>query len=135
EVAGQPVQVIHPSVDFTIEYSDLRSVEDRERHARAVELATRDARLAFDLVRGPLFRFRLVTLQDDEHKLFLTAHQSIVDGITVFDIFPREFTTLYESFAAGHASPLPELPAQFADFSCWQRRKLHGGEREAQLGY
>jgi surfactin family lipopeptide synthetase A len=135
EVAGKPTQLVHPSINVNLDFSDLRQFSETEREAAAIELATRDATLRFNLEQGPLFRARLVTLKDDEHKLFLTAHQSIVDGITVFDIFPREFTTLYESFAAGGGSPLPELRAQFADFSSWQRRKLTAGAREEQLAY
>jgi Condensation domain len=135
EVAGKPTQLVHPSININLDFSDLRLVPEREGQAKAIELATQDATLRFNLERGPLFRARLVTLKDDEHKLFLTAHQSIVDGISVFDIFPREFTTLYESLAAGGGSPLPELPAQFADFSSWQRRKLTGGAREEQMAY
>lgn len=135
EVAGKTTQLVHPSINFNLDFSDLRQLTEPEREAEAIELATRDATLRFNLEQGPLFRARLVTLKDDEHKLFLTAHQSIVDGITVFDIFPREFTTLYESFAAGGGSPLPELRAQFADFSSWQHRKLTAGAREEQLAY
>ena len=135
EDAGKPTQFVHPTVDFNLDFSDLRLVPEATRQAKAFELATDDTRLRFNLEQGPLFRARLVTLKDDEHKLFLTAHQSIVDGITVFDIFPREFTSLYETFAAGGRSPLPELLAQFGDFSSWQRRKLATGSRDEQLAY
>jgi hypothetical protein len=74
-------------------------------------------------------------LREDEHRIYLTAHQSIVDGITVFDIFPTELAVLYENFALGKPSPLPELKAQFADFACWQRRKLESESKENQLAY
>ena len=84
---------------------------------------------------GPLFRARLVSLDDAEHRLYLTAHQSIVDGITVFDIFPSELTALYESFAEGKPSPLPPLESQYADFADWQRRSITGEAMEKQLAY
>jgi hypothetical protein len=87
------------------------------------------------LRHGPLLRARLVTLEDAAHRLYLTAHQSIVDGITVFDIFPAELTTLYESFAAGQPSPLPALETQYADFASWQRRTVTGEAMEKQLAY
>ena len=135
QVAGNPIQVVHPQLDFSLEYSDVRTLPAADREKKAIELASEDAKVPFDLEKGPLFRARLVTLRDDEHKLFLTAHQSIVDGITVFDIFPREFTTLYESVAAGIPLALPELPAQFADFASWQRRKLEARAKEPQLSY
>jgi hypothetical protein len=74
-------------------------------------------------------------LDDAEHRLYLTAHQIIVDGITVFDLFPFELTTLYESFAAGKSSPLLELQTQYADYACWQRRSLSAEPMENQLAY
>jgi hypothetical protein len=132
---GKPIQIIHADINFQLGYSDLRQFHERERQIKAFELGTQDAKLRFNLEQGPLFRARLITLKDDEHKLFLTAHQSVVDGITVFDIFPLEFTTLYESFAAGSGSPLPALKAQFADFSSWQWRRLSGATRTSQLAY
>jgi hypothetical protein len=135
EVAGTPTQVVHPAIDFQLDFSDLRSIPESTRGSRTIELATHDAKRRFNLEEGPLFRARLATLRDNQHKLFLTAHQSIVDGITVFDIFPREFMALYESYAAGAVSLLPELPAQFGDFSSWQRRMLSGHASEEQLAY
>jgi hypothetical protein len=135
-VGGQPVQIVHPApATFKLTAADLRTLPKGDREKKALELATEDARAAFDLNHGPLFRIRLVTLDDSEHRLYLTAHQSIVDGITVFDIFPSELTTLYESFAAGKPSPLLPLNAQYADFADWQRLTITGEAMEKQLAY
>jgi hypothetical protein len=135
-VAGQPVQIVHsaPAI-FKLPVADLRTLPEAEREKKALDLATEDASKPFDLNHGPLFRARLVTLDDAEHRLYLTAHQTIVDGITVFDIFPSELTTLYESFAVGKPSPLPLLESQSADFSNWQRRSVTGEAMEKQLKY
>jgi len=133
---GEPVQMVHPApITFKLPVVDLRTLPENEREKAALDLAAREARLGFDLDRWPLFRATLVTLDDAEHRLFLTAHQSIVDGITVFDLFPSELTALYESFAEGKPSPLPELEAQYADFACWQRRTIVGDELAKQLAY
>jgi len=136
ENAEHVVQIIHRAADsFELPVSDLRNLPEAERESISVALATQDASLPFDLMKLPLFRVRLITLRDDEHRIYLTAHQSIVDGITVFDIFPTELATLYENFVQGKPSPLPELKAQFADFACWQRRKLAGESKKNQLAY
>jgi non-ribosomal peptide synthetase component F len=42
---------------------------------------------------------------------------------------------LYEAFAAGQASPLPELPVQYADYTVWQREFLSGEVLDKQLAY
>jgi surfactin family lipopeptide synthetase A len=135
-LAGQPVQIVHDApATFKLPVTDLRSLPEGDRQKKAHEVATQDASQPFDLKHGPLFRVRLVTLADAEHRLYLTAHQSIVDGITVFDIFPSELTTLYECFPAGKPSPLPPLENQYADFADWQRRSVAGEAMEKQLAY
>jgi len=135
-VAGRPIQIVHPPpAAFKLPVTDLRTLPQSDREKQTMDLATQDARQPFDLKHGPLLRARLITLDDAEHRLYLTAHQSIVDGITVFDIFPSELTTLYESFALGKPSPLPEPETQYADFACWQRRSLSGEAMEDQLAY
>jgi surfactin family lipopeptide synthetase A len=135
-MAGQPVQIVHPApATFKLPVTDLRTLPEGDREKKALELASHDARKRFDLNHGPLFRARLVTLDDAVHRLYLTAHQCIVDGITVFDIFPSELTTLYECFAAGESSPLPPLENQYADFADWQRRIVTGEAMEKQLAY
>jgi len=135
-IAGHPVQIVHDaSATFKLPVTDLRTLPEADREKKAHEVATQDASQPFDLRRGPLFRVRLVILDDAEHRLYLTAHQSIVDGITVFDIFPSELTTLYECFAAGRPLPLPPLENQYADFADWQRRSVTGEAMERQLAY
>ena len=136
EINERLAQIIHSAPEsFPLAVSDLRNLPEDERHEESVALATKDATLPFDFERGPLVRARLITLRDDKHCISVTAHQSVVDGITVFDIFPTELTTLYESFASSKPSPLPALKAQFADFACWQRQRLAGELKESQLAY
>ena len=135
-VAGQPVQIVHPApATFKLPIADLRSLPESRRWKTALDLASEDAKQSFDLSQGPLMRARLVTLDDAEHCLFVSAHQMIVDGITVFDIFPSELTSLYESLILGKPSPLPELKVQYGDFACWQRCILTGDVLENQLTY
>jgi hypothetical protein len=135
-VQDKPIQLIHdPPAAFELPVNDLRNLPEKEREQKAVDLATRDAREPFDLTRWLLLRARLVTLTDTEHRLYLTAHQIVVDGITVFDVFPSELTTLYENFALSKSSPLPEPEFQYADFACWQRRTLTEAVLKSQLDY
>ncbi|HSF41121.1 MAG TPA: amino acid adenylation domain-containing protein, partial [Thermoanaerobaculia bacterium] len=42
---------------------------------------------------------------------------------------------LYEAFAAGQPSPLPDLPVQYADYAEWQREWLQGEVLERQLAF
>ncbi len=117
---GQLVQSINPVLDLDLPLVDLRGLNDSGREAEALRLATQDARRPFDLNRGPLLRALLVRLADDDHRLYLTLHQIIFDGVSLYSVFLPELTTLYEAFANGQSSPLSELPIQYADFAYWQ---------------
>ncbi|HVR98992.1 MAG TPA: amino acid adenylation domain-containing protein, partial [Thermoanaerobaculia bacterium] len=66
--------------------------------------------------------------------LLLTIHHIVSDGWSM-QVFEREMTALYAAFSRGEASPLPELPIQYADFAVWQRAWLEGGELQRQLEY
>ena len=124
-VADQLVQTIHPVPKaFPVPVVDLRRFPEAEREAEAKRLATIDARRPFDLKTGPLVRALLVHMHDEQHRLYMTVHQIIFDATTVYRVLLPELTTLYEAFAAGKPSPLPELSIQYADFAYWQQKKL-----------
>ena len=37
-----------------------------------------------------------------------------------------EVAQIYDAFAAGRPSPLPELTVQYADYAVWQRKYMQG---------
>jgi hypothetical protein len=97
-------------------------------------LLEEDARLPFDLTAAPLLRATLVKLSDTEHLLLLTIHHIAFDGWST-GILIREFSALYDAFARGNASPLPELKIQYADYAIWQTESLQGDAFEQQLQF
>jgi amino acid adenylation domain-containing protein len=123
--AGQPVQVVlPPPATFPIPVVDLRHLPEEERDAEARRLATEDARRTFDLKTGPLLRILAVRMQDEQHRLYMTIHQIVFDAVTAYRVLLPELTALYQAFAAGNPSPLPELGVQYGDFALWQRKKV-----------
>jgi hypothetical protein len=135
-VDGEVCQVIQPPPAITLPVVDLRSRPAEEREREAIRLATEDAQRPLDLERGPLLRPTLVWLTDTEHRLFLTLHHIIFDGVALYRVFLPELATLYEAFAAGRPSPLAEPPIQYADFAHWQRASEPGHAAWArQLAY
>src|SRR6185437_12739337 len=111
-------QVIDEGATLRFLIQDLGEMlaDDREAAMRAEAAA--EARLPFDLARGPLFRARLIRLGVDEHVLLYTMHHIVSDAWTR-GIFNRELGALYEAFASGRPSPLPDLPIQYADYAEW----------------
>ena len=120
-VDGKPVQVVHPPFEIKLPVVDLRNLPKSDRVAAALRLATEDARQPFDLAKLPLLRARLVRLADEEHRLFITCHHLIFDGVTGYQVFLPELASLYQAFSNSEASALPEVAFQYGDYAVWQR--------------
>ena len=111
---GEWRQVIHPPFPVTLPIvaaapGVLRSIF--EHH--------------FDPAKLPLVQWTLLRLGPREHVLVHLEHHLIHDGWS-FGVFMKELLAVYTAYRAGQASPLAELPVQFADFALWQRNLLQG---------
>ena len=134
ETEGQPAQLINPVHPFLMPVIDLSSLDESARQAKAQRLAAEEARRPFDLARGPLVRATLLRLSEKEHAALFTLHHIIADAWSM-ELMIREVVQLYDAFAQGDPSPLPELTIQYADYAVWQRDWLGGEVLEAKLDY
>ncbi|HKV38394.1 MAG TPA: AMP-binding protein, partial [Blastocatellia bacterium] len=140
EYGGQPVQVIHPGVEFELERVTLDGSEHTGAWKTALELATRFALKVFDLAKPPLAGGLLIRLNETDHLLVLSMHHMVSDGASI-DLFIHELSVLYarpfvsergslpgfsapagnESTAAVRSSDsvpaLPGLKIQYADYA------------------
>ncbi|AFZ23112.1 amino acid adenylation enzyme/thioester reductase family protein [Cylindrospermum stagnale PCC 7417] len=133
-VEGQPVQIITPSLTIPLEIIDLQNLPQRERISEAQRLAALEYQRHFDLASVPLIKTTLLRLAPEEHWLIINIHHIITDGWS-FSLLLEELRILYEAFANGLPSPLPELPVQYADFTLWQRKYFNENVIEQQLAY
>jgi hypothetical protein len=133
-VNDQPVQSIASDVTFALPVMNLTDFSAPQRETEIRRLATEEAQQPFDLSQSPLLRFKLLRLAEDEHVLLRTTHHLINDRWSD-SVFMRELAILYDAFALGKTSPLPELPIQYADFAYFQRQWLQGEILETQLTY
>src|SRR5580765_4069561 len=121
-VDGQPVQKVHDQLSIRLPVIDLMDLLPGEREERALEIATADAREPLDLASVPLFRAKLIRLDQEEYRLYLTLCHIIFDGVALYRVLLPELAALYKAYVAGAPSPLPELSIQYPDFASWERR-------------
>ena len=131
---GEPVQVVAAPSLHSLPQADLSGLPLGLRETEAERLLAAEQRRPFDLEKGPLLRSLLVWLDARDHRLVLALHHIVADGWSL-GVLLRELEALYGAALQGQPSPLPELPAQYADFAVWQRRWLAAGELESQLGW
>ncbi len=130
---NQAVQIVHPApAQIMIPFFDLRAHPQPEEEAQ--RLATEDAHQPFDLARGPMYRLRLVRLSETEHRLYLTLHHIIFDGVSLYRVLLPELLTSYDAFVRNESPVLPELSIQYPDYAVWQRDSIKEISPE-QLSY
>ncbi|HBL12848.1 MAG TPA: non-ribosomal peptide synthetase, partial [Cyanobacteria bacterium UBA11162] len=134
-VNGQPIQVISPTVTFALPLVDLRRISEAERDTQVQRLVIEEAQRPFNLTQGSLLRVTLLQLGDTEYLLLLVMHHIVSDGWSISRVLFHELNQLYQAFSQGQASPLPELPIQYADFAVWQRQYLQGEVLDKELSY
>ncbi|MFC1672456.1 condensation domain-containing protein, partial [Planctomycetota bacterium] len=128
---GEVVQVIRRNVVSVLPFLDLT---DRVKNNDLPGVIRKEIRKPFDLARGPLVRYLLVTYDEDRHVLVVTMHHSIADG-TSAKILVGELAALYQAFRNEKPSPLPDLPVQFSDYVLWEQNQLAGSEVQGDIDY
>jgi hypothetical protein len=133
---GQPVQVVHGAPDsLPLRSIDLRSLAGVRQENETERIATEMVQQRFDLQAGPLLRARLIRTRDFEHRLVLCAHLSVVDGVSVYQVFPAEIAALYKGFRVQRPSLIANPAVQFGDYAYWQREWLQEEEKAKQVAY
>jgi amino acid adenylation domain-containing protein len=127
-VDGRPVQVIEEPWAVALPVLDVSGEEEAER------IVAREISHPFEVTELPLVRWSLLRLGPDDHLLIHVEHHFVHDGWSLA-VFLRELMSLYEAFAAGEPSPLPELPVQYADFAVWQRSWMQGEVLARELAW
>ena len=131
---GVPFQVIAPVRDVELAVSDFTGLEPDEREHALERTLAADAATPFDLELGPLYRFRLCRLAEDDHALSLNFHHIVTDGWSA-GVLNRELATIYGALLHGREPAFPVEPVRYADFVASQRQRLRGEALEQELQY
>ncbi len=122
---GQPAQVIHEEVDFSVQYHKTKS-NPRETISQFLQ--------PFDLSRAPLFRAGIFSLPAASPKtpppslFIIDMHHIITDGVST-GVLVKEFMALY----AGEDLPAPRI--QYKDYAQWLHLQVEQGLLEKQASY
>ena len=133
-VDGQPRQRVQAPAPVWPAEHDLRPLPESERPGALAGLVRERAFAPFDLEAGPLIRFLLFRLDDTDSELVIAQHHVITDGWSQA-LMVRELAALYEAYAAGRPSPLPEVTLHYGDYAVWQREFLASAAIEPQIEY
>jgi amino acid adenylation domain-containing protein/non-ribosomal peptide synthase protein (TIGR01720 family) len=126
-INGEPKQIIHKHIDFSIHCPETPIDIFNSKIARD------HAQLVFDLATAPLLKVSLLTFAREkrEYVLLFNMHHIIGDGWSN-GILINELITLYNHIATFDSSPnpinlekiLPALRLQYKDYALWQNKIL-----------
>lgn len=116
-------EIVHQDLHVPLPFVDLSGQPPSEAEAEALRIATEDARKPISLDTAPLFRARVVRMASDDHRIYLTFHHIIFDGVSIARVFIPELTAIYASFERGEPSPLPYPSLQYSDYAIWRAKQ------------
>lgn len=118
---------------MSLPFADLSGDAVSDKAGQLEEIERQEFMRPFDLLRGPLFRAKLVKMGADDHRLILAAHHLICDGWS-FGVLADELPKLYAQLVG---LPLAELrePESFANYANEQAEARRRGEFEADRRY
>lgn len=115
---GEPYQAVVEEIAFQTEY-------DQNQDPAQLEA---DFVRPFALDQAPLFRARLLKIDEDRHNLYLDLHHIIADGISL-TILIADFCALYR----GEALEMPHWT--YRDFTHEQNKQLAEGKHQSDERY
>ncbi|MFC2155937.1 condensation domain-containing protein [Acidobacteriota bacterium] len=133
-VAGTTYQRVIKNPKINLQQIDLRHLGEEEKEKKARQLYLDDANSSFDLERGPLFRFKLVSLEEEKHLLIHNFHHIINDGWSRGNLY-NEIITLYNVYVANKDNPFPPLGLQYKDFTRWNNNLIASGSFDESRRY
>ncbi|WP_217548595.1 non-ribosomal peptide synthetase [Streptomyces sp. GbtcB6] len=122
-----PRQVVRESVTVPFTVTEA----PRERTGELIAAAAVEP---FDLETGPLLRAHALRVPDGGTVLLLVMHHIVWDEGSL-SVLETELKEVYEALRVGRPHRLPELDAQYADYSAWQYDDAVAAATDAQLAY
>ena len=107
-------QAIHPERALDLGITDLTALPEDKREAAFAHWREKEANQVFDLIKGPLMRFQVVKLTEQDHGLIFTAHHVVTDGVSN-GLLMYELATIYSGMRGGRAVALRE-PMRFSEY-------------------
>ncbi|HEY6351410.1 MAG TPA: amino acid adenylation domain-containing protein [Candidatus Angelobacter sp.] len=129
-----PVQVIADEMALPLEQVDLSSLSGVALETSVANLIRGQFVRPFNLCVGPLVRFTLAHLNEQEHIFILCLHHIVTDDWSMSILF-RELSVFYNALHSGFIPQLPELPVRYVDFALREHDFIGTSEFEAQLDY
>jgi len=133
-INNKRVQVVHSEIPVTVNIVHLENEPQERKSATIRQHSLENAKHRFDLVKGPIFLFEILTLGNQTYRLLINIHHLISDAFSL-KLLLEELFIVYDSYAKAQPLILPILPATHIDYTLYQEKWLTGNDCKDQLQY
>lgn len=106
---------IYKDLKIEISHNDISQFKVNEKEKHTEIIIDEEVNSLFDLVKGPLFKVKLIKVDDLQNILILTHHHIIADGLSI-NIILEELSVLYSAFIENKTPKLTN-PERFSEYA------------------
>ncbi|WP_157083678.1 class I SAM-dependent methyltransferase, partial [Bradyrhizobium manausense] len=128
-------QIVEPKGGPALDVLDFSNYPEAQRPEIVIAEERAFAEPPFSLTTGPLARFRLLRLGEQDYRLIVVMHHIIGDGWS-HAVVVRDFCSQYSKAACARPTDALEAePLQYVDYAIWQQRVRAAGELDPAVDY
>lgn len=131
---GVPFQVTSPPVPVELPVLVLGGSSEQEQRQLCLERVRQAASISFDLEHGPLYRYQLLKLADDDHVFVQIVHHIATDGWSD-DVRTNELNLAYRALLEGREPDLGEPRPSYGQYATDQRAQMRGERLDEELAW
>jgi amino acid adenylation domain-containing protein len=133
-VDGVPFQVTRPPVPVELPVLVLGGSSEQEQRRLCQEKVRLLAGIPFDLEHGPLYRYQLLGLADDDHVFVQIVHHIATDGWSD-EVMTRDLSLAYGALLEGREPDLGEPGPSYGRYATHQRAQMRGERLDEELAW
>lgn len=122
---------IHETIPLPYTFIDLSKSAPKDRKVDLEKFQAENVEILFDLIKGPLFHFSLIKLEEDKHYFTINIHHIVCDGWSINGLY-KEFGEIYSAFAKGGEPQLP-APALFTKYAL-EKQDFYDSQAYQEIG-
>ncbi|MEZ0109004.1 amino acid adenylation domain-containing protein [Catenulispora sp. EB89] len=131
-IDGVPFQVTQPPAPVELEVLALGGSAEQEQLRLCQEKVRRLAGVPFDLEHGPVYRYQLLKLADDDHVFVQIVHHIATDGWSD-EVMTRELGLMYAALLEGREPDLDKPAPSYVQYATRQRARMSGERLDEEL--
>lgn len=132
--ASGPYRMVREHTDTPFTVTDLSTQSRWARDRELGLLLDEHAADPFDVQNGPLIRFAVLRVGDDDHLVAVTMHHIIADGWSL-GVLHRDFAEAYRALLAGRGPDLPPVGPAFDEIVDREQILIHSPAGESDRDY